>query len=121
MKVKNLAVIPAVIALLFASQASVNLDMRQAYPADATAYWLSLAKNAWNYFQPGKGVDAATGLHQASLDWPYFTDWDLGLYIQTIIDAEKVGTLDPDGAWGSNDRLEKILIFLETRELTVDG
>src|SRR3990172_6498502 len=106
MKVKNLAVIPAVIALLFASQASVNLDMRQAYPADATAYWLDLADTAWNYFQPGKGVDATTGLHQASLDWPYFTDWDLGLYIQTIIDAAKVGILSSEGAWGANARLE---------------
>ena len=121
MKVKNLAVIAVVIALLFASQAFVNLDMRQAYPDDATAYWLGLAENAWNYFQPGKGVDAATGLHQASLDWPYFTDWDLGLYIQTIIDAENVGILGPEGAWGANARLEKTLAFLETRELTADG
>ena len=121
MKVRNLAVIAAFIALLFASQAFLNLDVDQAYPADATAYWLGLAEDAWNYFQPGKGVDATTGLHQASLDWPYFTDWDLGLYIQTIINAEKAGILSPDGAWGSNARLEKILTFLETRELTADG
>jgi len=120
-KVKNLAVIAIVTTLLFASQAFVNLNIREAYPDDVTAYWLGLAENAWNYFQPGKGVDATTGLHQASLDWPYFTDWDLGLYIQTIIDAEKVGILSPDGAWGANARLEKILTFLETRELTADG
>ena len=120
MKVKNVVVIALVVALLFASQAFVNLNTNQA-PAYATAYWLGLAKNAWNYFQPGIGVDASTGLHQASLDWPYFTDWDLGLYIQTIIDAEKLGILSPDGAWGTNARLEKILTFLETRELTVEG
>ena len=121
MKVKNLALIAVVVTLLFASQAFFNMDTRQAYPADVTAYWLGLAENAWSYFQPGKGVDATTGLHRASLDWPYFTDWDLGLYIQTIIDAEKVGVLSPDGAWGANARLEKILAFLETRELTADG
>jgi hypothetical protein len=26
------------------------------------AYWLSLASNAWKYFQPGVGVDSTTGL-----------------------------------------------------------
>jgi len=39
------------------------------------AYWLRLANNAWNYYQPGVSVDSNTGLHSAGLGWPYFTDW----------------------------------------------
>src|SRR3972149_6233480 len=76
------------------------------------SFWLKLAKNAWEYFQPGKGVDATTGLHGATIDYPYFTDWDLGGYIQTIIDAQKLGILSKDGAWGADARLEKLLTFL---------
>ena len=38
------------------------------------SYWLSLANNAWNYYQPGVGVDSTTGLHGAGLGYPYFTD-----------------------------------------------
>lgn len=84
-------------------------------------FWLELAEGAWRYFQPGIGVNAATGLHGAGLYWPYFTDWDLGIYIQAIIDAERLGILSRDGAWGANYRFEKILAFLENRELTDEG
>jgi hypothetical protein len=83
--------------------------------------WLQLAKNAWEYFQPGKGVNEITGLHSANLYYPYFTDWDLGGYLQTIIDAEKLGIVNNDGDWGARARIEKILTFLENRELTADG
>jgi hypothetical protein len=83
-------------------------------------YWLAVAGNAWEYFQPGKGVNLATGLHCAGLGWPYFTDWDLGLYIQTIIDAERLGILSRSGVWGAEARLEKLMAFLENRELNVD-
>lgn len=79
--------------------------------------WKSIANYAWNYFQPGNGVDANTGLPKASLDFPYFTDWDLGVYIQTVIDANKTGLIGYEGDWGSNPRIEKILTFIETREL----
>ncbi len=30
--------------------------------ATVAAYWMSLATNAWQYFQVGKGVNSATGL-----------------------------------------------------------
>ena len=79
--------------------------------------WRSVANYAWNYFQPGNGVDSNTGLPKASLGFPYFTDWDLGVYIQTVIDANKTGLIGYDGDWGSKARIEKVLAFLENREL----
>ena len=84
-------------------------------------YWLDEARKAWEYFQPGTGVDAVTGLHYAGLYWPYFTDWDLGIYIQAIIDAEKLGLLARDGPWGGDERTERLVTFLEGRQLTAEG
>ena len=74
--------------------------------------WLAVAANAWQYFQPGVGVDSTTGLPLT-----YFTDWDLGVYIQAVIDAQKIGLIGTDGSWNSSDRLNKVLTFLENREL----
>jgi hypothetical protein len=85
------------------------------------AYWTALATNAWEYFQPGKGVNAQTGLHGAGLTYPYFTEWDLGTYIQANIDARELGILQKDGQWGFDYRIEKILNFLKTRKLTSVG
>ena len=85
------------------------------------SYWLNLATNAWNYFQPGFGVDATTGLHGAELTWPYFTDWDLACYIQAVIDADKLGLLGESGVWGATVRFDDILSFLENRTLTSSG
>jgi len=80
--------------------------------------WRKVAANAWNYFQPGVGVDANTGLPYAGTGgFPYFTDWDLGAYIQAVIDAQEIGLIGTDGNWGSYARLDKVLTFLETREL----
>jgi hypothetical protein len=79
--------------------------------------WGAVAANAWAYFQPGNGVDRGTGLPKASLDFPDFTDWDLGVYIQAIIDANRTGLIGYDGDWGANARINKVLTFLETREL----
>jgi hypothetical protein len=79
--------------------------------------WKAVAANAWQYFQPDIGVDRATGLPRASLGFPYFTDWDLGVYVQAIIDANQTGLIGNDGDWGSNARIGKVLSFLETREL----
>jgi Protein of unknown function (DUF3131) len=81
------------------------------------AVWKTVAANAWQYFQPDNGVDRNTGLPKASLGFPYFTDWDLGGYIQAIIDANRTGLIGYDGDWGSNARINKVLTFLETREL----
>ena len=83
-----------------------------------TTVWKGVASNAWAYFQPGIGVDSKTGLPYAGAsDFKGFTDWDLGVYIQSIIDAQKIGLISTGGDWGSNERLEKVMHFLETRPL----
>lgn len=80
--------------------------------------WTAVAANAWKYFQPSVGVDSNTGLPYAGGTYfPSFTDWDLGVYIQAVIDANKTGLIGNDGAWGSSVRLEKVVSFLENREL----
>jgi hypothetical protein len=81
--------------------------------------WRAVAANAWQYFQPGVGVDSNTGLPYAggATGFHYFTDWDLGVYIQSVIDAQNLNLTTTDGAWGSSTRLEKVVSFLETRDL----
>jgi hypothetical protein len=82
--------------------------------------WGQVAANAWRYFQPGVGVDSTTGLpYNGGSDSRYFTDWDLGVYIQAVIDANVTGLIGTDGAWNSSARLEKVVSFLENRELNV--
>jgi len=83
-----------------------------------SAAWLGVADNAWAYFQPGVGVDANTGLPYAG--GAYFkalTDWDLGVYIQAVIDAQEIGLISTDGTWGSYARLDEVLSYLENRPL----
>jgi hypothetical protein len=83
-----------------------------------TTVWKGIAANAWAYFQPGIGVDSKTGLPYAGAsDFRGFTDWDLGVYIQSVIDAQKIGLITTDGDLGSNERLEKVVHFLENRPL----
>ncbi len=80
--------------------------------------WKQVAAAAWTFFQPGVGVDSTTGLPYAGgKDYPDFTDWDLGVYIQTVIDAQKIGLINATGAWGSDARIQMVLTFLETRPL----
>ena len=79
--------------------------------------WLAVAANAWKYFQPGVGVDSTTGLPYAGP--PILTDWDLGVYVQAVIDAQKIGLIDTNGTWGFNARMDKVLTFLETLPLNV--
>ncbi len=79
--------------------------------------WLAVAKNAWAYFQPDVGVNATTGLPSSGYGSPCFTDWDLGVYIQAVIDAQNLNLTKTDGAWGSSARIEKVITFLETRPL----
>ena len=83
--------------------------------------WIELAKIAWRYFEPGVGVDKNTGLHKASLYWSGGSDWDLGGYLITILYAEMIGLIKKEGEWGADKRIEKVLDFLEKRELTWDG
>lgn len=83
-----------------------------------SSVWLGIAANAWAYFQPGIGVDAKTGLPYASgINFEAFTAWDLGAYIQAILDAQKVGLVSAGGSWSSSVRLEKVMSFLENRPL----
>jgi len=83
-----------------------------------TSVWLSVAAKAWAYYQPGVGVNPNTGLpYAAGTNFKAFTAWDLGCYIQAVIDAQKLGLVSTGGAWGSSARLQKVINFLETRPL----
>jgi len=83
-----------------------------------SAVWLGVADNAWAYFQPGVGVDANTGLPYAGgIYFKGLTDWDLGVYIQAVIDAQEIGLISTNGTLGSYTRLDKVLSYLENRPL----
>lgn len=82
-----------------------------------SSVWRQVAAYSWNYFQPGVGVDSRTGLPASGDTVSYFTDWDLGVYLQAVMDAQKVGLIGSDGPWGASARIDKVLTFLETREL----
>jgi hypothetical protein len=82
-----------------------------------SSVWRAVAQQAWQYFQIGTGVDSTTGLPAAGIGYNYFTDWDLGVYVQAVLDAQKIGLITKDGDWGSDYRLDKALTFLETRPL----
>ncbi len=87
-------------------------------PAMNATIWRQVAECAWAFYQPGTGVDPVTGLPWAGgVNYKAFTDWDLGSYIQAVIDAQKIGLIGTDGPWGSSARIDKILTFLENREL----
>ena len=88
---------------------------------DSISYWKTLAGNAWNYFAPGVGVDAQTGLPHGDVDYAFYTDWDLGFYVQAIMDAQKIGLIERTGAWGADDRIDKVLTCLENRPLMANG
>ncbi len=118
-KAKCITISVVVLIVLSISQSFLPISKGdQTSTSNDQAYWLQLARIAWQYFQPGQGVNAQTGLHNAGLYWHYFTEWDLGTYIQAIIDAKELGILQDDGQWGFNYRIGKILDFLQTRELT---
>jgi hypothetical protein len=108
--------------LLVALFPSIYFVGQRGYAVQAdseSSQWISWASNAWKFFQPGAAVDTNTGLCGASLiwNWPYFTEWDLGTYILAVLDAEEIGILPSAGSWGSTARLNKIMTFLQNREL----
>ena len=79
---------------------------------------MKVAANAWTYFQPGVGVDGNTGLPYAGgISFKGFTDWDLGCYIQAVIDAQELGLIGNDSAWDFSARIDNVLTFLENRPL----
>ena len=80
--------------------------------------WRTTATIAWRYYQSGVGVDRKTGLPLAGIGSPGITDWDLGAYIQAVIDAEKLGLINRSGVWGFEERIDKVLDWLETRDLS---
>lgn len=82
-----------------------------------SSVWKQVASYSWNYFQPGVGVDSRTGLPASGDSVSFFTDWDIGVYLQAVIDAQKTGLIGTDGPWGSSARIDKVVSFLETREL----
>ena len=82
-----------------------------------STFWQKVAETAWKYYAPGVGLDVKTGLPWGSTGSPYITDWDIGVYIQAVIDASKLNLTQPTGDWGFNSRIDKVLEFLETREL----
>jgi hypothetical protein len=79
--------------------------------------WRQIANYAWSYFQPGIGVDNNTGLPASGEEVSYFTDWDIGVYLQAVMDAQKIGLITSNETWGSSERIEKIMHFLETRPI----
>jgi len=84
-------------------------------PPYASSDWMDWGKTAWTYFLPGIGVNSASGLHMSNLDFPCFTDWDLGGYIMSIIAASRLGLIQMPGTWGFNYRIQAVLIFLLKR------
>ena len=87
-------------------------------PSVNSSVWKAVALNAWAFFQPGVGVDAKTGLPYAGgTDFKAFADWDLGGYIQAVIDAQEIGIIGTSGTWGSSNRIDMVLTFLENRPL----
>ncbi len=120
-KLIPLVLIPIIIYISFSGLLPLERRLTNVNANLTSSEWISYAQIAWRYFQPGIGVNPATGLHYANRDWHRFTDWDLGTYIFAIIDAEKLGILPADGEWGADYRLNKILDFLETRPLTSDN
>ena len=79
--------------------------------------WKQIATYAWKYYQPGGGVDTITGLPWTSIGSPYITDWDIGVYIQAVIDSQQLNFIGVNGTWGFDYRIDKVLTWLETREL----
>ncbi len=55
-----------------------------------SSVWQKIAAIAWKYYQPGVGVDLNTGLPWSGTGSPYITDWDVGVYVQAVIDAAKL-------------------------------
>ena len=93
----------------------VKLDgiIESADVIDSTV-WRAVAEYAWQYFERGN-VIGETGLPGASIGSPYFTDWDLAVYIQALLDAYEIGFMQKEGA---NYRLDRVVTFLENRQLT---
>ena len=100
----------------------LELNLIQSAQTINSAVWMKVAANAWAYFQPGVGVDVHTGLPYAGgTQFTGFTDWDLGCYIQAVIDAQKLGLIGNNSAWDFSARINDVLTFLKNRVLNAEG
>ncbi len=93
-------------------------DLLESGPTDSSKeYWLNLAKIAWRYYDTT--VDCSgTGLPRAGYGWRYFTQWDLGHYILSVISAGKLEIIPVEGYCGTRYRLRLIVEWLKSVELT---
>ena len=102
------------------AQSVTNLIPRQpglveGSPTVDNSVWLKIAANAWGFYKLGVGIDSNTWLPYAGgVDYKAFTDWDLGSYIQAIINAQKLNLTTASAA---STRIEKVITFLENRPL----
>ena len=117
-------IIILIASLLISNSAIIRLNettmTAQQQSSDySESQWLEIATIAWRYYQ--LTVNAQTGLPRAGSGWPYFTQWDLAHYIFSVINAAKLGLIPEDGPWGARDRLQKVVAWLKTAELTDDG
>jgi len=84
-------------------------------PVINSTVWMQVAKYAWADFQLGVGVDNKTLLpYSGGQTFKAFTDWDLGAYIQAIIDAQQLGL---ENSTDANTRFNAILTFLQNRPI----
>ena len=56
-----------IVLLLIQANQNMKLNKIQVNAAGTDPYWLNVAKNAWQYFRPGVGVNAITGLNDVSV------------------------------------------------------
>ena len=120
--VKSIVALFLIVMLIFGvAQLFFPLGRGQVSSVGDEAYWRGMALNAWQYFAPGASVFLPSGLHSAGIGYGYFTDWDLGAYIQAIIDVESLGIISRSGEYGADWRFDKILTFLENRQLNSRG
>ena len=66
-------------------------------------------------------MDPNTGLEYGTLDWHYVTDWDIGNYLVAILDAQALGLIRKRGRGELTDRLNKVLNYLQNRQLRADN
>jgi hypothetical protein len=84
--------------------------------AAASTSWVEWAKIGWSYFQVC--WNSATGLSFDACGWHHFTDWGIASYILAIVSAHELGLLTDTETYSFEYRVDKVLTFLNSRELT---
>jgi hypothetical protein len=117
-KLQHILIAIGILFILLVSQTIIPTSIAADNPSIDRTYWLNLASRAWEFYAPRQSLDTQTGLYAASLDWPYFTEWDLGTQIQALLEAKALGLLPDTGQWGFINRTDKLIDWLKTRSLT---